>query len=210
MRTALVAVAIMTCVARVPVSAAEGHASRLPDLPDPPTDPILKQAAQERAKTGAKVINLTLTTGHAPKIARATNVLAQTIRNGVETPRLVIELAILRTAFVVGSAYELAAHKVLAKGCNYPQAKIDGVETWPKSADLFEPRENALLAYVDQMTHGGNVDDPTYDKFATFFPPREIVELTVTIGNYYGNGLLTKALRVKAEADGRVSSQGKC
>jgi alkylhydroperoxidase family enzyme len=60
------------------------------------------------------------------------------------------------------------------------------------------------------MTRGGDVDDPTFEDFSKHFSPREIVELTVTIGNYYGNGLLTKALRVKPETDGRVSYQGKC
>jgi hypothetical protein len=36
------------------------------------------------------------------------------------------------------------------------------------------------------------------------------VELTYTVGNYYANGLLTKALRIQIETDGRETVAGKC
>lgn len=66
------------------------------------------------------------------------------------------------------------------------------------------------LAYVEAVTHGGDVDDATFATLETFFNPQEIVELTYTISNYYGNGLLTKALQIKIEADGRLTVAGKC
>jgi hypothetical protein len=60
------------------------------------------------------------------------------------------------------------------------------------------------------MTHGGDVSDATFDQLAKFFNTQEIVEISLTISNYYGNGLLTKALRIKTESDGRVTYPGKC
>jgi len=36
------------------------------------------------------------------------------------------------------------------------------------------------------------------------------VEISVTVSSYYGNGLLTKALKIKSETDGRVTFPGKC
>ena len=54
------------------------------------------------------------------------------------------------------------------------------------------------------------VDDVTYNQFAKFFNPQEIVEITLAIGTYYSTGLLTKALRVKVETDGRGAVRGKC
>ncbi len=204
MRRAFAAAAILSLAVNFP-ACAEGKASRLPDLPPE----LLKDLTESRAAQGQQVINLTLTTFHAPKISRATGTVAQALRSDAMSPRLLRELAILRTAEVVGSEYELVQHKILAKGCGYPQAKIDAVPVWVNSK-LFDERERALLAYVDKMTHGGDVDDATFDAFAKFFTPQEIVELTVTVGNYYGNGLLTRALRVKLETDGRVTNQGKC
>jgi alkylhydroperoxidase family enzyme len=171
MRIAPMLAAVFLFAAAAPAFA-EGKASRLPDLPDPPTDPILKKAMEERKAAGGAVINLVLTTGHAPIYSRATGALAQTIRNEGVTSRLMRELAILRTAYVVGSQYELSQHYALTKGCNYPQAKIDGIAQWPQSAAAYDDRERAMLGYVDQMTHGGDVDDATFDKFASLFTPQ--------------------------------------
>ena len=57
---------------------------------------------------------------------------------------------------------------------------------------------------------GGEVDDATYDALARRFSPQEIVELTIIVGNYYATGLLTKALKVQVETDGRGAVRGRC
>ena len=67
-----------------------------------------------------------------------------------------------------------------------------------------------MLGYVEQMTHGGDVDDPTFAELQKNFNSQQIVELTYTIGSYYANGLLTKALRIQVETDGRETVAGKC
>ena len=79
---------------------------------------------------------------------------------------------------------------------------------WPNST-VYNEKERALLAYADEIVKG-DVADVTWDAMAKHFVPQEIVELSAAIGNYWGNGLLAKALRVKLEATTRVSSQGKC
>jgi hypothetical protein len=60
------------------------------------------------------------------------------------------------------------------------------------------------------MAHGGNVDDATFAELAKFFTPQEIVEISYTVGNYYSTGLLTKALKIEVETDGRLTVPGKC
>jgi hypothetical protein len=67
-----------------------------------------------------------------------------------------------------------------------------------------------VLGYVEQMTHGGDVDDPTFAALEKYFSPQQIVDFTYTIGNYYSNGLFTKALRIQVETDGRETVAGKC
>ena len=169
----------------------------------------LRELGANRAASGAAIINLSLTTGHAPNIAKATSHAAQALRNDAVSPRLLRELAILRTAHVVRSEYEFTQHVKLARGCGYPQAKIDAVPNWTESS-LFDEKERVVLAYVDQFTRGGDVDDATWSAMEKTFTPREIVEFSITIGNYYGNGLLTRALRVKLETTDITSGQGKC
>jgi len=63
---------LLGLVIAVPFAVAEKQASisRLPPLPQP-LDPILQDMFDKRRAMGGAVINLSLTTGHAPKFARS-------------------------------------------------------------------------------------------------------------------------------------------
>ena len=95
------------------------------------------------------------------------------------------------------------------KMCGFSGEQIAQVATWQKSK-LFDDKQVALLGFVEQMAHGGNVDDATYEKFAKFFTPQEIIEISFTVANYYGTGIFTKALKIEVEKDGRLTVAGKC
>jgi len=193
-----------------PLHAAEEHqqVSRLPPLPQP-LDPILQEMFDKRRAMGGAVINLTLTTGHAPKFAKASQGMAFAIRFDTVTPRRLIELVIFRTAEIVGSDYEINQHTPLMKMCGYDERQIAEVATW-RDSKLFDDKQRALLGYVEQMARGGDVDDPTFARLAEFFTPQEIVEISYTVGSYYSTGLLTKALKIQVETDGRLTVAGKC
>jgi alkylhydroperoxidase family enzyme len=191
---------------KVPVE--QQQVSRLPPLPQP-LDPILQEMFDKRRAQGGAIINLQITTGHAPKFARAASAMAFTIRFDAKTPRRVLELIIMRTAQIVGSTYEINQHVPLMKMCGYSDAQIAALPAWQAST-LFDDQERATLGYVEQMTHGGDIDDPTFAALEKFFTTQEIVEITYTIGSYYANGLLTKALRIQVETDGRETVAGKC
>jgi len=185
-----------------------GQVSRLPPLPQP-LDPIMQQMFDQRRAMGGAVINLQLVTGHAPKFSRAAAAMAFTIRFDAVTPRRLLELAILRTAEIVGSDYEVNQHRPLMKRCGYSDAQIAAVGAWQGSA-LFDDEQRTVLGYVEEMAHGGDVTDATFAALAQRFTPVEIVEITYTVANYYGNGLLTKALKIENETDGRLTVPGTC
>jgi 4-carboxymuconolactone decarboxylase len=193
-----------------PASAAEEQqqVSRLPPLPQP-LDPVLQEMFNKRRAMGGSIINLTLTTGHAPKFVQASQAMAFTIRFDTSTPRNLIELVIYRTAQIVGSDYELNQHTPLMKMCGYTEQQIGDVVRWQGSA-AFDATQRALLGYVEQMARGGNVDDATFAQLAKFFTPQQIVEISYTVGIYYSTGLLTKALKIQVETDGRLTVAGKC
>jgi 4-carboxymuconolactone decarboxylase len=182
--------------------------SRLPPLPQP-IDPILQEMFDKRRAQGGAIINLQLTTGHAPKFARAASGMASTIRFDAKTPRRLLELTIMRTAQIVGSNYEINQHMPMIKMCGYSDTQIASLPTW-RTSTLFETPERAMLAYVEQVAYGGDVDDGTFAALQKYFTPQQIVELTYTVGNYYANGLLTKALRIELETDGRQTVPGQC
>ena len=182
--------------------------SRLPPLPQP-LDPILQDMFDKRRAMGGAIINLTLTTGHAPKFARASGAMAFTIRFETSTPRRLIELVIFRTAQIVGSDYELNQHTPLMKLCGYSDQQIAEVTDWRRSTS-FDDKQRAALGYVEQMAHGGNVDDPTFAELSRSFTPQQIVEISYTVGTYFSTGLLTKALKIQPETDGRLTVPGEC
>lgn len=179
-----------------------GKVSRLPPLPDPPTDPILLELQEDTRSRGGEVINLHLTLGHAPKIAKARRSLSGALRRDAATPRVLRELVIMRTAQIVRSDYEMNQHIPMALKSGLSQQQLDEIADWRKSK-LFDERQRALLAYVEQLLAGGDVDDATFAELARHFSPQEIIEVSVTATNYYGTGLLTRALKIEVETDGR-------
>jgi 4-carboxymuconolactone decarboxylase len=192
-----------------PLAAQEARqVSRLPPLPQP-LDPIMQEMFDKRRAMGGAIINLQLTTGHAPKFSRASGAMAFTIRFDAVTPRRLLELAIMRTSEIVRSDYEINQHKPLMTLCGYSDAQIAALASW-RGSPLFDDKQRAVLGYVEQMAHGGDVDDTTFAALARHFTSQEIVEITYTVGSYYANGLLTKALRIEIETDGRLTVAGKC
>lgn len=191
------------------IAAQDAPISRLPRVADHPSDPVLKQLFDETRARGAEPLNIQLTIGNAPKIAKATQTLAYALRFEATTPRPLRELVILRTTQIVGSDYELAQHKPIVLACGYTQAQVDAVANW-KASSLFNDKDRATLAYVEEVARGGDVDDATFAALQRFFSPEQIVELTVLIGNYYSSGLLAKAFKIQIEHDGRVFAGAKC
>ena len=192
------------------IQAADAPISRLPRVPEQPSDPDTAAAFNMIRSRGGELINLHLTLGHAGKIFYARQMLTYALRFDAVTPRKLRELAIMRTASISGSHYELAQHAPIALACGYTQAQLDGLDTW-QHAGLFPDKERALLAYVDQVVgRNGNVDDAVFDELARNFTPREIVELTITATQYVTTGLLTRSLRIVPEDDGRRAMPNRC
>src|SRR5262249_48863451 len=201
---------LLSLVPMTSFSFAEEQASvaRRPALTQP-LDPILQDLFDKRQAMGGAIIKLQLTSGHAPKFTRAAGAMALTIRLETSTPRPLIELVIFRTAQIVGSDYELNQHAPFMKMCHYSNEQIAAVSDWRRSK-LFDDKQRALLGYVEQMANGGNVDDLTFAEFSRFFTPQQIVEISYTVGSYYSTGLLTKALKIQPETDGRLTVAGEC
>jgi alkylhydroperoxidase family enzyme len=201
---------LLSLLAGFPASAADGPAvSRLPRVPNPPTDPIVKEMWDATRARGGQILNLHLMMGNAPKIAKAEQDLTYALRFEAKSPRALRELAIMRTGQILKAPYELHAHEPLLRACGYSQAKIDGLPKWRESK-LFDAKERALLSYVEEVDAGGDVKDATFAELKKHFTPEEILELTIVTVHYYGTGLLTRSLQLKPEEDDRGAAPGRC
>ena len=207
-RPVLAAIVAALVTAFAALAHAEGPIARVPAVQENSTDPDLKAMFDNARKRGGQVINLSLVRGNAPKLARAASAMAYAIRFDTKTPRPLIELAILRTAHLWEGDYELNQHRPMMRACGYTPQQIGAVGNW-RSSNLFDERQRALLAYVDQAARG-EVDDATFAEFGKFFDAQEIVEITITVDTYVGTALFTRALRIKIEDDGRLTAMGKC
>ena len=83
--------------------------SRLPPLTIP-LDPIIEQLFRETHERGGHLLNLHKTNAHAPRLSRAKKPLTYALRNDCDVPRIYRELAICRTAQIVGCDYEVGHH----------------------------------------------------------------------------------------------------
>jgi hypothetical protein len=92
--------------------------------------------------------------------------------------------------------------------CGLVQEKIDAPSSYTgrAAAGTYGRRPGA----GPTAECSGDVDDPTFAALEQYFNPQAIVEPTYTVGSYYANGLLTKALRIQVETDGRETVAGKC
>ncbi len=200
-------VAVLVAALAIPARA-EGPVARVPAVRENSTDPDLKAIFDNARKRGGQVINLVLVKGNAPKLARASSAMAYAIRFDTKTPRPLVELAILRTAHLWKGDYEMNQHRPIMRACGYTPQQIEAVGNW-RASTLFNERQRALLAYVDEAARG-DVDDATFAAFEKFFDTQEIVEITITVNIYVGTALFTRALRIKTEDDGRQTAIGKC
>jgi len=210
MRKSPIVFGLALCCAVPSLVAADEPIARVPAITDPAGDPIVKEMLDAIQARGAKPINLNLVMFNAPALAKASSAAAFAIRFDLKTPRPYRELAIMRAAQNWEGSYEINQHNAMAKACGFSQAQLDGLANW-RNGTLFDAKQRALLAYVDQLTtRPGKVDDATFAEFAKHFPMNEIVELTLTATTYMGTAAFTNAIELKIETDGRQTTIGKC
>jgi 4-carboxymuconolactone decarboxylase len=152
-----------------------------------------------RAKRG-RVLNIHQVVGHSPKMLRAQAAYAQAMREDSILPRALQELLILRVAEVNDSDYEQSVHRPIALACGVAPAKIQALPEW-QSSTVYDSREKAALAFVDQAAASGEVDDGVFDALSKLFSRQEIVELAVLVSWYVGNSRFVRALRIASEPE---------
>jgi alkylhydroperoxidase family enzyme len=174
-----------------------GKVSRLPSLPDPLPADVQAQFAERERRLG-RLLNLHFTLGHALKLGAASMGMAVALRNETSVGRLWVEIAIVRAAQLAEGHYELQQHEPMLLAEGFPREKLDALRDW-KASKLFDERERALLAYVDEMCDRGNVSDATFAAMERHFNAQQILELSFAAGTYYGTALVMNALQIQLE-----------
>jgi alkylhydroperoxidase family enzyme len=93
------------------------------------------------------------------------------------------ELATVRIAWLRRGEYEWAQHVRMAKAAGLSQEQVDAIMAGP-DADVWGPRDAALLRSVDEIAADRYVSDDTWKRLAEYFDRKQLMDLVFTIGAY--------------------------
>jgi alkylhydroperoxidase family enzyme len=166
-------------------------------LVDEPED---LQTREQFAKfaAGNGILNLHRMMAHAPALMHASGTLALAFRRDVLLASALVEMVIMRTAQVLDSEYVLVRHLPLARACGVTEPQIADLAHWPDSA-AFTPAEKAALGFAEKVALRLPVTDEGFAALRRHFSPREIVEITLLVGNYVSTAIFIQALSVPPE-----------
>ncbi|WP_069812451.1 carboxymuconolactone decarboxylase family protein [Streptomyces sp. TP-A0874] len=140
-------------------------------------------AERIRQRRGGRLTPLDGMLLHSPPIADGWNQLLGAVRTATTVPAGIRELAILRVAELNGAAYEWNAHEPVARKAGMTAEQVGALRRGADRSALTA-EQRAALDYTDAMTSEVSVPQGVFDRLAEHFDPRQIVELTATVGTY--------------------------
>ena len=184
--------------------------SRVPQVSDAEAAPAAAAIFAGIRAGGSEPLTMHRAVANAPDLFAAYTGMARSIRRDAQVPRMYRELVILRTLQIEHGQYEIDQHASMALSCGISQAQIAALDTW-RASGLFDAKQQAVLAWTEQMAAQAGPDDQAYAALTPSFSPREIVELTLTAGFYAMSARTTKALGVALDpAAAAASRYGAC
>jgi len=94
------------------------------------------------------------------------------------------ELVILLVAKEMNAEYEWVQHAAIAAELGVPAEQIEAVERIELESEALTPEASALLVFADQVIDATRANDQVFARLQEFFPPRQIVETLLVIGEY--------------------------
>jgi alkylhydroperoxidase family enzyme len=98
-------------------------------------------------------------------------------------PETDTELAILRVAHLRGSNYELQQHRRIALTRGVSAAEQSAIFAGP-GADGLSPRQQVLLAAVDELIGARTISDPVWRQLSAYLDRRQLIEFVTLVGQY--------------------------
>lgn len=144
---------------------------------------------------GASLLYLTL--AHAPRVLDAWTGLSWTLREDLQLPASLRELAVLRVAQLQNASYQWTHHVDAARSTGVTEAQLAALGGW-QTSDVFDDPERTVLALADAVV-GDTVSDVLFAEVASRFSTTETVELAVTIAFYVAVARLLHVLGLEGD-----------
>jgi alkylhydroperoxidase family enzyme len=110
--------------------------------------------------------------------------LGSAILGGLALPARLRELLILQVGKGSPAPYEWTQHVPIARVAGASDEQIAAVERGDFAAACFDARERAALRAGAELLRAPKLSDAAFAELERHFPPREIVEILVTVGYY--------------------------
>ena len=108
-------------------------------------------------------------------------------------------VAILQVAQRSHAAYAFAQHASIARAAGVNQAQISSLQDGGAPACLFGDRERTVLAFAAEALDAPRVSGETFARLREHLPPRQVVELLLTIGCFRMMSRLVTILELESE-----------
>lgn len=136
---------------------------------------------------------------HHPKLAaKFLGFNGQLLWEPVLDPRL-RELAVLRVAHRTESSYEWVQHVKLSQRYDVTPAEVAAIAA--SDYAVFTDLEAAVLQATDQLLEGYRIDDSTWQRLATAFDEKTLVEFLFVVGTYTSLAMVFNGLGVDLDPD---------
>ena len=161
----------------------------------PGTNPALSEIEARIIKERGKISPLYRTLLNSAPIAKGWESLITAVRNQSSLPTRLIEIMILRVAYLNQSDYEFEAHRLPATQAGLSAQQIDALKTQAFAAE-FSDIENLLIHASDCITQDVELPDPLFERIAEHFNDQEKLEIITTISAYNMVSRFLKALKI--------------
>ena len=135
---------------------------------------------------------------HSPGLAAAWFEFNNAVRFATTLGDRTREIVIMRVAALTGCEYVWSVHEAqYAKPAGLDAREVTALRERGRAAG-FEPREQALIAYVDAVTLTVAVPDDVFQAMGRHFSERETAEVTVLAGAYNMQTRVLRALGIES------------
>jgi alkylhydroperoxidase family enzyme len=153
-------------------------------LPEAEWDDSIRELVAARADDSGAIPNIFTTLARHPRLFRRWLALGGVLLLEGTLPPRDRELVILRCAWNCRSGYEWGQHVVIGRAVGLDDDQIARVPGG-SDADGWDEFDRVLLSATDELHARAYISDSTWAALADRYDERQLIELTMLVGQYH-------------------------
>jgi alkylhydroperoxidase family enzyme len=162
-------------------------------------DPETAAEPVREALAAVPPLNIFKTLAHAETALRPFLRFGGAVLTQLELDPVQRELAILQVARQAEARYEWVQHVAIGRAVGVRDDQIAALEDGALESPAFSDAERAVLAFTAAVVSGPRVSDEIFGALRRHLGEREVVELLITIGDYWMLARVMTVLEVELD-----------